>query len=372
MKNNSITIFTTTAIKHLYILLNILFFLNQNLYAQQNNMPQKTQTSKPILVQTQPIKKDSFKQQHSYIGTLYFTERSSLASEISGIIEKILVNQGDKVKKNQPLAVLNSDLLQREILTKESLLEQAKVLFAKSNKEFERYNSLYKSDSIAYKEYEDSLFNLQAQKANMEAIDSELQLLKAQLKKKTIRSPYDGIILEKILKVGEWVNTGSALFSIARVGDLEASIEVPFEILQSLKINQTINTIIANQSYLATITAIIPLGDSKARTFPIKLSIKDSKGVLAEGLEVKATFEITQSRQSLSIPRDSILPKDNGYVIFVARGEVAKEIPISIQGYEGTEAYIQTKDNILNTKDKVIIRGHERLRDGQTIRESQE
>ncbi|WP_104722085.1 efflux RND transporter periplasmic adaptor subunit [Helicobacter mesocricetorum] len=323
----------------------------------------------PTLIVAQPIKNGAFTQNHSYIGSLYFSERSFLASEISGVIEEMFVKEGDKIKKDQPLAQLNSDLLDKEIATKKALLQQAQAILKKSTKDFQRYESLYKSNSIAYKEYEDALFDLQAQEGNKNAIASQLQLLQTQLQKKTIKAPYDAVILEKTLKIGEWVSAGASVFKIAKLTPLEATIEVPFTILRSLKVGDSIETSIAGKDYPSKIIAIIPLGDSKARTFPIKLSIEDKKGELIEGLEVKAHLHIQKEKDSLLVPRESIVPTQNGYAIFVIKDNKAKQVMVNINGYEGFNASIKPLNITLSTEDRVITEGNERLRDGEAIRE---
>ncbi|PZT48760.1 efflux transporter periplasmic adaptor subunit [Helicobacter valdiviensis] len=323
--------------------------------------------AKETLVVSTPIRSGTLQQAHKFVGSLYFSDRSSLASEIQGVIDEIYVDEGSKVKKGQALAKLNSDLLIKEINAKTALLNQSLAILKKNTKDFERYSKLYKSDSIAYKEYEDALFNLEAQKANTQSIKADLEYLKTQKDKKTLIAPYDGVILQKLLKQGEWVSAGASIFNIAKLSPLEANFEVPFSILRSLKLGDSINVEIAQKTYPAKISALIPLGDAKARTFPIKLAITDNKGELIEGLEVRANFNLSSPSDTLLVPRDSILPTQNGYSIFIIQGKTAKEVAIKVNSYEGLEASITPLNETLSTKDRVITQGHERLRDGQAI-----
>ena len=327
------------------------------------------------LVVTEPIRSGILHSSYNYIGSLYFSDRSSIASELSGTIDEIYVNEGDKVKKGEALAKLNSDLLTKEINAQKALLKQGEALLKKTKKDFQRYESLYKSNSIAYKEYEDALYNLQAQEGNTDSIVANLEYLKTQKEKKTIRAPYDGVVLKKLLKQGEWVGNGDSIFNIAKLSPLEASIEVPFDILRSLKIGDVVDAQIANKNFKAKVIALIPLGDSKARTFPIKLAIDDENGELVEGLEVRVSLNISDKQKALFVARDSIIPiyKDDktSYAIFIVRDNKAKQIEIQINGYEGLYASIKTLDESINTNDKVITQGHERLKDGQKIKEQE-
>ncbi len=323
------------------------------------------------LVATQSVSAGSLKEKSQFIGTLFFKERSNLASEVSGVVESIYVKEGQKVKKGQKLALLNSDLLNQDILAKEALLKQSQAVLQKSKKDFERFESLYKSNSVSFKEYEDSLFSLKAQEGASGAIAAELKRLKKERDKKTLIAPYDGIILSRSVQLGEWVNIGDSLFTIANLTSLEINVNVPFAVLRSLKIGQKIDTTIAGKPYSASIVALIPVGDTKARTFPIKLAIADTQDDLIEGLE--AVVKISHSGQSegLLVPRDAILPSNGAAVVFVAHGSKARKVEVQVNQYSGNLALVQSvQTDALQLGDKVITKGHERLQDGADIIEN--
>lgn len=341
----------------------------QNMESQNTNKQEKLEQSKEksVLVSVAPIQSGILNQNYQYIGSLYFSERGLLASEVAGVIDNVNVKEGQRVKKGELLATLNSDLLSNEILSKEGALKQARAQYEKIQKDFSRFKTLYESESVSFKEYEDALFDMQAQKGNMESISYALELLKTQKRKKSIIAPYDGVILQKLLSQGEWVNAGAGVFNIAKITPLEATFEVPFAILRALKVGDSLKVWIANQMYNAKISAKIPLGDTKARTFPVKLAIDDPKQELIEGLEVRASFDVKSDESVLLVPRDSILPTLEGNVIFIINGKSAKKVAIEVKGYKDLNAYIVPLDWNLSVKDKVIIAGVERLSDGDKI-----
>lgn len=341
----------------------------QNMESQNTNKQEKLEQSKEksVLVSVAPIQSGILNQNYQYIGSLYFSERGLLASEVAGVIDNVNVKEGQRVKKGELLATLNSDLLSNEILSKEGALKQARAQYEKIQKDFSRFKTLYESESVSFKEYEDALFDMQAQKGNMESISYALELLKTQKRKKSIIAPYDGVILQKLLSQGEWVNAGAGVFNIAKITPLEATFEVPFAILRALKVGDRLKVRIANQMYNAKISAKIPLGDTKARTFPVKLAIDDPKQELIEGLEVRASFDVESDESVLLVPRDSILPTLEGNVIFIINGKSAKKVAIEVKGYKDLNAYIVPLDWNLSVKDKVIIAGVERLSDGDKI-----
>ena len=178
------------------------------------------------------------------------------------------------------------------------------------------------------------------------------------------------MILKKLLEEGEWVAIGASVFDIAEVSALEATFEVSFEILRSLKEGAVLEVLIAQKKYQATISALIPLGDAKARTFPVKLSIEDPESELIEGLEVQASFQLKDDKGYFAIPRDCILPTAEGNVIFVAEQGRARRIPIVIKSYQDHKAFVVPLQGDLDKTDRVIVQGMERLKDGDFIRES--
>lgn len=331
---------------------------------------QAKEVKQATLIVSAPIESGALQQTFNAIGSLSFSQQGMLASEVSGVIDAVLVAEGQNVKKGQVLAVLNSELLKYEIQSKAAMLKQVKAQYEKIKKDYERYASLYASASVSLKEYEDILLDMQAQEGNRDSIANDLELLKAQKRKKSIVAPYDGVILEALLQQGEWVNAGASVFKIAKLTPLEATFEVSFEVLRALKVGESLEVQIAGVNYPAKVSALIPLGDVKSHTFPVKLTINDTKGELIEGLDVRASFRINEGGEILSVPRDAIIPVSNQQAIFVVDHGVAREVFVRVQGYEGLRAYIVPLNRNLSPKDSVIVVGMERLRDGDLVQEA--
>lgn len=350
------------------------FISAQNPPQNQNAKPTASKDverrpQRAVLVKTAKLQSGVFNQTYQYVGSLYFSERGMLASEVSGIIDAMFVSEGERVRKGQKLVVLNSDLLRDEIASKEGLLKQAKAQYEKTKHDYARYKTLYENASISFKEYEDIAFDLQAQQGNLESISNALESLKTQKRKKTLVAPYDGVILQRMLKQGEWVSSGASVFDIAKLNPLEATFEVSFEVLRALRVGDSLEVQIANKDYPARVSALIPLGDAKARTFPLKLTIDDPKGELIEGLEVRAAFVVKGNEKLFLLPRDGILPQGRENVVFTIKDNRAKQVKVLVRGYEGLQAFIEPLEEGLELGGKVIIVGAESLRDGVEVQE---
>ena len=313
------------------------------------------------------VKEGSIEALSSFVGTLYFEERSLLASEVSGALEENFVQAGARVKKGEPLARLNGKLLSLDLAAKEGLLLEAQARALKATQEFERIEKLYRSQSVSLKEYEDARFDSDSAAGNLKAIKAQTERIKAELERKVIRAPFDGIILQKLLNRGEWVAVGAPVFNIAKLNPMEARVEIPYEVLRTLRVGEELFAEVAGESYPARITSLIPLGEARARTFPIKIAIQNPKGILAEGLSVNVKIKKSSATSGLLVPRDSLVPRENGYVIFLLKDGTAREVRVEVLGFGGNQALI--KSSAIAPNEHVIMRGQERLKDAQKVRE---
>ncbi|MGP1449979.1 MAG: efflux RND transporter periplasmic adaptor subunit [Wolinella sp.] len=319
------------------------------------------------LVSSATIRAGSIENLGEFIGTLYFGELSELASEVSGVVENLTVNEGMHVKKGDVLARLGSELLQKDIASKEATLKQARAKASKASKEFERLSKLHSSSAVSFKEFEDARFDKEAEEGNAESVLNELLRLKSELVLKQLKAPFDGVIIKKLLNRGEWVASGAAVFSIARLDSLEASVDVPFEVAQNLRIGESVRLTIAQREYSGKVKAIIPLGDAKARTFPVKIALNGANGELFEGLSVRAKFKLSGKESGLLIPRDAIVPREGKNLIFVIRDSKAMSVSVEVLSFHEMDALVRSDS--LSVGERVVVRGQERLRTNQAVRE---
>jgi RND family efflux transporter MFP subunit len=115
------------------------------------------------------------------------------------------------VKKNQVLVQIDSQLLEAQIKAAQANLESAKSQNNNALKDYERYEKLLESKSITQKEYDDVLLQSTSALNQVEALKARLNELYIQKEQKSIKAPYDGIIVEKMINLGEWASSGKAL-----------------------------------------------------------------------------------------------------------------------------------------------------------------
>ena len=110
---------------------------------------------------------------------------------------------------------------------------------------------------------------------------------------------------------------------------------------------------------------VVPRGDISTRTFVAKFTLETSAS-LYEGMQTEVSLPISEPRQSLLVPRDAIINSLTGNSVFVIEEGLARQIPIDVTGYLGEQVGVQGEG--LKAGQPVIVKGNERIRDGQPVR----
>lgn len=351
-----------------FLLISTFILLFSSPVFAENKAEQKQSAPPPMLIEVAQVTQGESEPLVERIGTVRYARVSRVASELSGLVEKIHFTEGDRVKTGQPLIQLRNDLLKKSIESTKASYEQIQVEQEHAKKGLGRIKSLFEEKSVSESVYDDSYYKvlgLGKRAATMKAA-YEKQLL--ELRKTTITAPFSGLVQKKSTEQGEWISTGGQIALIANDLELEVHIDVPQEQLSYLKRGQTISVRCAGQQYMSKFSYIVPQGDTATRTFTIKLKLKDANNLI-EGMEAYAQLPNGLKQQSLLVPRDAVIKKFGQDVLFIAVSGKAKMIPIQISGYQ--EMYTAVSGSGLSEGMQVVIKGNERIRDGQAIRLNQ-
>lgn len=317
------------------------------------------------VVGAKAIYKGKLDSQNTFLGVIRFKENSNIASQSSGVVEKVLFSLGDRIKKGDDLVVLSSDLLQKNIQSKMAKLEQAKLLREYQIKELERHKNLLESDSIALQQYEKLSYEFQVQELIILALKAEVEQAQVELNNKTIKAPFDGVIVAKNVNIGEWIKVGDSICEILNHSQPEAIIDAPSGILPFNQIGDKVSVSVNQKNYIGKITAIIPKANPRSRTFPVLIDLPNN-GDFFDGMAANAMLKSGGESEGLVVPRDSVIVYKNRPSVFVIREGRAVAVGVEVLAISGDVAII--KGN-LKEKERVIYKGQYRLRDGSKVKE---
>ena len=188
-----------------------------------------------------------------------------------------------------------------------------------------------------------------------------------------ILAPFDGMVVEKMAEVGEWVQTGNPVLRYVDTENLRLDVQVPQEQLALVMSADTVAVEIAGSggdSFEAHIEARSPQVDPITRTFQVRIQLDNPSAKVRPGMSAEAIFKPSSDKASLFISRDALLRTADGQVM----------VWVAIQngdGYLGSRRIVQIGETSgdfievvsgLRSSDQIIYQGNESLQEGQEIR----
>jgi RND family efflux transporter MFP subunit len=230
-------------------------------------------------------------------GSVVARQSAVVSSQISGYVLNLLVVPGDHVKAGQTLLRIDTKELAEKKAQAQAALDSAKATLVDAKKNFDRYTTLFESKAIAKAQYDDIRKQYEVAQATEQRADAALKEAQAQLAYGEVRAPFDGIIGDKSVNVGDFVTPGRPLLTVYMPGALELVAPVAEQyapyVSERTQVSVSIPSLGLNQS--ARIREVIPQTNEQTRTITVKAPLSASPG-LAPGLYGTLSFRTTVSQ----------------------------------------------------------------------------
>lgn len=311
------------------------------------------------LVETQELKKQEVNDLQEFVGTVNFDKKSKIASESSGVVKKISFEVGQKVKKDEVLVQIDSDILDAQIKASQAAVNMYEVQLKNAKKNYDRYSALIEKNSISQKVFDDAKVEYDVANENLISSKAKLNELTIQKSKKVIKAPYSGVIVEKNINLNEWLDIGSLTATIVNTEELEITFNLPISFIGGLKSGDDYDINISDEIIKAKLYAAIPSGDKLTRTFPVRFKAEAGDKFIFDGASAKINFAKETKNIALVINRDAVIKRFNMDVIFTIVNEKAVMIPVKVITYFGLNAAIMGEG--LAEGMPIVTKGNERV-----------
>ncbi|MDB5772901.1 MAG: hypothetical protein JWM42_3275 [Burkholderia sp.] len=240
------------------------------------------------------------------IGCLIEPERvAELGSPAIGVIKSIHVERGDRVQKGQVIAVLQDDVERASLEVADSRsnaeaeVRAALISLELARQRRERAEDLHAKGFIAAQALDQTIAEtrvaeeklLQAREQKR-ALGKELALARVRLSERTIRSPFDGVIVERYFSAGERVEE-KPMVRVARVDPLRVEVVMPSNMYGKVKVGTTAR-VMPDLPGMAPVTATVSLVDKvldpASGTYRVRMMLPNAKASIPAGLRCKVEF----------------------------------------------------------------------------------
>ncbi len=335
----------------------IIFILIVTTFYSCSTKEEPPKNTDKIIVKTSMVIMKSLSLPIQTSGRVYTSTESKLSFKIPGIIDNIFVREGEYVKKNARLAILN-------LVEMNARVKQAESAFAKAERDLARVKRLY-SDSVA------TLEQLQNTHTALDIADSDLKVARFNLHHSEIVAPEDGKVLKRFAEEGELTNSGVPIFLFGADKDgwvIRAGV-TDRQIIR-LKIGDKAKVwfdAYPNEEFTAHITEIEAVANPYTGTFEVELKIHSGKKILYSGFIGKVKIMPQQEESYAIIPIESMVEgeKRRGFVYIPhTEGKMVSKQEIEIADIVGDKLLVRSG---LANVDKVITEGVSYLSENSMI-----
>jgi RND family efflux transporter MFP subunit len=301
------------------------------------------------------------------------TETSRLSFEVGGMVQKVNVDIGDRVKKGQELAILDDEPYELEVNAAKAELDKAKANVVNTKAEYERQKRVHEQGAGTQSKLDKAKYNYEAAKSSVTYYVSQLNLAQRNLRKTSLAAPYEGHIAARYVEPHEEIQAGRRLFDIDAVGALEVILAVPETTISQIHAGITATVTfptLAGQSVTGNITEI---GSAaiKANAFPVKIALIKPPATINPGMTAEVSLVLGEEDRPTGylIPLHAILPgvdAGQGYVfVYDPAASTVKKTPVRSRGNEENMMVIEEG---LSTGDIIATAGVIFLVDGMKVK----
>lgn len=382
------------------------------------------EADQPVAVQTAVAATGTVKEILTYTGTTRPVRQVSLRSQVSGQLQQVTVDAGDGVAQGAVLAQVDDALLrvavneaQAELTSRQSevaqaaaevsnvktSLEAAKVRFQQAQTEADRLQRLAAAGAVSTQEAEQAQLAVdvarQALKSSEEQIRTRQQAVTAaqgrvasqqavvdqareQLSYAAVRAPLSGVVLQRLLEAGDYVQAGGEILQIGDLSTLEVTVQVSELDLNRISQGQTVRVTLdafPDRSLTGRINRIAPVADTSSRLLPVEITIPNPDGRVGSGLLARVQFTppgqanvvLPESALAIANPPQSTDPQptDTPSTVFVVDPKADPAIAQARQVQIGTKANGQVEIlSGLQPGESYVLKSDRPLADGQPVR----
>lgn len=229
----------------------------------------------------------------------------NLGSPVPGIIETVDADRGDRVTKGQVLAKLVSGVEKATVELARFRSEMKSAIKAKEAKlnfslrRQKRMEQLHKKSVIPFEEMDEARTNSDLALLELEEVKEDKRLARLELGRSievlnrlTIYSPISGVVMERFLTQGEYIED-QPILKLAQIDPLNVEVFVPVELLDRIKTGMLAEVVLEKPSrsvHKAKVKIIDRVGDAASGTFGVRLEMPNPDYKLSAGMKCKVSF----------------------------------------------------------------------------------
>ena len=326
----------------------------------------------PALVETAPIQELTFHEELTLVGRTEARRESRIVAEVAGRVKSLAAEEGREVRRGEALVTIDCRRIELILDAKTAETAQARADAELAEKELARARELVETSVFPERNLDSAEADERRTAERYRQLEAERRQLELDLEDCTIRAPFSGFTVSKLVDVGEWVEAGTPVFELVDLAVVKVTADLPERRYGQVSIGSPVTVTRAGDDapLAGRVTGIAPRASETTHTFPVIIEVDNDGGRLGSGMLVRAALALAETFVGLGVSKDAIVRQRERAVVFTVTGGVASEVAVRIRGTLGTLVAIEGDG--LRAGQDVVVRGNERISDGSPVRRNTE
>jgi RND family efflux transporter MFP subunit len=303
--------------------------------------------------------------------TQAFTD-APIFARTNGYVKSWHVDIGTRVKKGQLLAVIETPEIDQQLQQARADLQTAQANLRQAEITADRWQALWKTDSVSKQETDQNVSNFHAMKATVDSNIANVRRLEELQGFQKIYAPFDGVITARNTDIGALINSGAStpgqeLFHLAAINTLRVFVAVPQLYSQAVRPGATASLTLdefPGKTFAGMIARNSNSIDPASRTLLVEVDVDNRSGTLFPGAYVRVRLKLPQTVSSVTIPANTLLFRSEGLRVGVVLNGRAELVPVTIGRDYGSSVEVVSG---LQPTDRVILNPSDSLISGTTV-----
>lgn len=310
-----------------------------------------------------------------FSGTAKTEKIVNLSFRSSGIITKLDMKLGKKVKKGQLLGTLDNVSARLNYESSIAAKNSAESQMNTAKLSLNRVRTLYEKGSASLSDYEAAKNSHRTAVASFESSKRSVAIQQDQIQFGYLYAQEDGVIASVAAEVDENVSPGQVVGVLNAGTAIEIALGLPESVINAVKKDMKVKvsfTAIADEVFNAVITEVAPAIDTNTSTYPITVMVTDTDERIKSGMAANVLFEFVNedlTKEMIVVPSSAVGEDGNGRFVFLVEGDsikaTVKKQAITIGNLTSQGFEVKTG---LKPGQKIAVAGLQTLLDGQDVK----
>ena len=298
-------------------------------------------------------------------GTIYSRNELQITAGIAGELQ-FTVEPGTQVAGGDLLARIDNTSLQLQRAEQEAALERARAQLRYLDAQLKRQTDLASSNSFAANDLEQTQSTRDVAASDLRIAELRIKQIDDQLKRSEVRAQFAGVVTERLRREGETIATGTVIGRVTDTQNLEVRVLTPLRYSGRVSPGHDISVFGYESRFAGVVRTVVPPVDMRTQAFELRIDLPQAAfDTWTVGQLVSAAIPMRAERDSLVVPRDALILRQDGTFVFrINADNKAERITVVTGESAGDQVAVAGQ---LNEGDRIVIRGAETLSEGREV-----